>query len=537
MDSKDQLLSGAAWRTGTDIIGKVLGVVYIIPWFMWMGKFGNQANALYSMGYSVYTIFLLLSTIGIPGAIAREVAYYNALGDENLAYRVVREMTLILIGLGALMGAIMAIFAPFFANMLGGGTALIPVVRSLALAVFAAPAMGAIRGYFQGMNLIKAIALSNLCEQVVRVFWMLVTAYTIMVMGSHNWETAVVQSTTAAFVGMIGSYALLLFYLVKTKSLMRIINPGPATMKIHPLRLIDHTMRIAVPFIVIGSATQIFQLIDQSSFMAIMSHVTTYSHNELLDLVAYFSANVNKLTMILLGVALTIGNVSDPLITEANTKGDRKGLAVLVVYNFRLFIGFMLPAVIGMSLLTIPLYTLFYEHPSSLQSSLFVFAVLQSFLLGLYLIIFPTLSIMNYKKTSMKFFGWTLLVKLIVQAPAILLFHSYGPLVSTTLAFGFGVWLFIRKLYKITLFSKKNVMKTFYGVALITAVMGISVILVELLLGILFGSHPSRTESAIIVLLGGVVGFYVYLFISAKLGMLEKILGERANSLRRKLRI
>jgi O-antigen/teichoic acid export membrane protein len=197
----------------------------------------------------------------------------------------------------------------------------------------------------------------------------------------------------------------------------------------------------------------------------------------------------------------------------------------------------MLPAVIGMSLLVIPLYTLFYEHPSGLQASLFVFAILQSFLLGLYLTVFPTLSIMNYKKTSMKFFGWTLLVKLILQVPAIMLFHSYGPLVSTTFAFGFGVWLFIKKLYEITLFSKKNVMKTFYAVSLITAVMGVIVILVELLLGLIFGSHPSRTESAIIVLIGGAVGLYVYLFISAKLGMLEKILGARASSVRRKLHI
>lgn len=63
--SKDQMLSGAAWRTGADMIGKILGVIYIIPWYAWMGRFGNEANSLFSMGYNIYALFLLISTVGI----------------------------------------------------------------------------------------------------------------------------------------------------------------------------------------------------------------------------------------------------------------------------------------------------------------------------------------------------------------------------------------------------------------------------------------------------------------------------------------
>ena len=89
--SKDQMLSGAAWRTGADMIGKILGVIYIIPWYAWMGRFGNEANSLFSMGYNIYALFLLISTVGIPAAIAREVARYNTLDDPNMAYRLVRQ--------------------------------------------------------------------------------------------------------------------------------------------------------------------------------------------------------------------------------------------------------------------------------------------------------------------------------------------------------------------------------------------------------------------------------------------------------------
>ncbi|MDU0401392.1 hypothetical protein LMG8526HA_02280 [Lactococcus lactis] len=50
---------------------------------------------------------------------------------------------------------------------------------------------------------------------------------------------------------------------------------------------------------------------------------------------SYFSANTDKLTMVLLGVALTLGSVSDPLITEHYVQGNRRELATLVGYNFQ----------------------------------------------------------------------------------------------------------------------------------------------------------------------------------------------------------
>ena len=50
---------------------------YIIPWYIWMGKYGPQANGLFTMGYNIYAWFLLISTAGVPVAVAKQVAKYN----------------------------------------------------------------------------------------------------------------------------------------------------------------------------------------------------------------------------------------------------------------------------------------------------------------------------------------------------------------------------------------------------------------------------------------------------------------------------
>ena len=109
----------------------------------------------------------------------------------------------------------------------------------------------------------RPYALSQLLEQVVRVIWMLVTAFMIMKIGSGDWVAAVTQSTTAAFIGMIASFIILVLALVKQGDFDKILNPGETHRQVDGLHLLVETLRQAIPFIIIGSAIQIFKLIDQ----------------------------------------------------------------------------------------------------------------------------------------------------------------------------------------------------------------------------------------------------------------------------------
>ena len=76
-DQQAQMLRGTAWMTASNFISRLLGAAYIIPWYIWMGKYGPQANGLFTMGYNIYAWFLLISTAGVPVAVAKQVAKYN----------------------------------------------------------------------------------------------------------------------------------------------------------------------------------------------------------------------------------------------------------------------------------------------------------------------------------------------------------------------------------------------------------------------------------------------------------------------------
>lgn len=75
--------AGTAWLTAGNFISRLLGAIYIIPWYIWMGKHGAEANT-FTMGYNIYAWFLLISTAGIPLCCSQQVAKYNTIDQRNI---------------------------------------------------------------------------------------------------------------------------------------------------------------------------------------------------------------------------------------------------------------------------------------------------------------------------------------------------------------------------------------------------------------------------------------------------------------------
>ena len=90
-NSQAQLLKGSAWMTIGSILSRILGAIYIIPWYAWMGKYGNLANSLTAKSYNIYSLFIIISTAGIPGAIAKQIAKYNALNEYGVGRKLFRH--------------------------------------------------------------------------------------------------------------------------------------------------------------------------------------------------------------------------------------------------------------------------------------------------------------------------------------------------------------------------------------------------------------------------------------------------------------
>ena len=531
-----QMLRGTVWLTASNFISRLLGAAYIIPWYIWMGKHGAEANGLFTMGYNIYAWFLLISTAGVPVAVAKQVAKYNTKGQEEHSFAMIRGFLKFMSLLGLVFAIIMYVLSPVFANLSGGGKDLIPVMQSLSWAVLIFPSMSVIRGFFQGHNNLKPYAISQIAEQVIRVIWMLLTAYFIMKVGSGDYVEAVTQSTFAAFIGMGASLLVLVYYLWKTGLLQHIIHRPESDNEIDTKALLWDTIREAIPFIVTGSAIQLFQIIDQMTYSNVMSWFTNFTRSELLVQFSYFSANPNKITMILIAVATSIGGVGIPLLTENYVKGDFRAAGKLVQDNLTMLVAFLLPATIGAVAIAEPLYTVFYGKPDSLALGLFILAMLQTIILGLYTVLSPMIQALFQNRKAILYFGYGVLVKLILQVPFIYFFKAYGPLLSTTIGLMIPIVLMYREIHVVTKFNRKTVFKRSLLTAILTFIMLVVVLLSALILGFVLKPNGRVTSMIYVAVIGG-VGIIVYGGLGLRLRFLDRFIGSKAASLRNKFHI
>ncbi|MCI1904671.1 MAG: oligosaccharide flippase family protein [Enterococcaceae bacterium] len=530
---QEKMVRGTAWLTAGNILSRLLGAAYIIPWYIWMGSNGDTANALFGKGYNVYALFLMISTAGIPAAIAKQIAHYNSLEEYDISFRLFKQTMKLMAIVGVAFTLIMYFAAPILA---AGNQDLIPVMQSLSIALLLFPCMSVIRGFFQGNHDMMPYAMSQIIEQVARVFYMLASAYVIMRVMKGSYVSAVVQSTFAAFVGMIFAVLLLLFYLWKQRA---IFHHQKAISKnvIHfsANELIVQMIKEAIPFIIVGSGTSIFRLIDQYSFEKTMTYISHYSAKQLEQLFALFAANPDKLTMVVIAIATSLATAGLPLITETFTKKDRRSLAKLVGDNFQLFFFVMLPAIVGMIILAFPLNTLFYKA-DGLGTALLIESCIAGIMMGLFMLSSTTLQGLNGNKSAVGYLVFGIVVKCLLQIPAILAFEVYGPLFATFIGFLVANILIIGEIHQISQFSFRQTVRVTGQICGMTLFMSVFAVAAKYL-GMLILSPERKTQAFLLCIFVAVIGGFAYLWIALKNRLADKLLGDRVGGLRAKLRI
>lgn len=533
---QQQMVRGTAWLTASNFLSRLLGAFYIIPWYAWMGTHAEQANALFGMGYNIYAVFLLISTAGIPVAIAKQVSKYNALGQEETSYHLLRKILKLTSILGLIFAAIMYLGSPLLAAWSGGGEDLVRVMKSLSWALLIFPSMSVLRGFFQGFNNLKPYAMSQIAEQIIRVIWMLLTAYIIMNIGSGDYVNAVVQSTFAAFIGMIVSVLVLVVFLWREGKWQAIFAGNTNDVTVDTQALILETIKEAIPFIITGAAIQLFQIVDQMSFINTMTSFTSYSNKDLQILYAFLSSNPNKITMILVSIATAIAGAGIPLLTENFVNKDKKAAAQLIVNNLQMLWMVLFPALVGAIILAEPIYTLFYGAPSNTALWLFVGALIQVIFLALYSLLAPMLQALFEPRKAILYFVYGLVVKIVLQIPFIYVFQAYGPLISTAIGLAVPIVLMYRRIHEVTGFNRQGLRRSILLMTLLALIMGVVVAIAAY--GLHFAISPTtRLGSVVYIALVGAIGVLVYGFLTLATHLLDKLIGTRAKTLRQKLHL
>lgn len=539
--SHDQkMVSGTAWMTAGSMVSRILGALYIIPWFAWMGGQGpgDAANALYQMGYTPYGFFLALATAGVPSAISKQVSYYNALGEYEVSKSIYKQGLKIMAFTGVLSAVLMFIIAPILAEASPSANAdeAVLVMRALTPALLIIPAQSVTRGFIQGHNTMAPSAISQILEQLSRIVFLLSTVYLVRQVYGGEVVTAVAFSTFAAFIGAVFSLLYLGYTLRRMKTAFN-FDPSESRgeVSVSPNELIVNIIKTSIPFIVIATGIIVFQIVDQLTYGPLMNLFSDMDESMIEQTYGITQANAHKLIMVLtsFGTAMSIASV--PLISDLIAKDNMKEVRRQFSKGIQLLLFAMFPAAIGMAVVAEPLYTIFYGH-NPLGTGITQVSAVMSIFVALYAVLGNMLQAANLTRPAIKALFAGLVVKLVTQVVFVGLTGPYGMLLSAIAGFGVSCLLMMRIMHKHTHYSAKRLFRRSLLILILSLVMGAGTFAAKLGLGLVFNFQiPMHSLLSLMILAAVGIAIYGYLVLKTKLA--DRLIGSQAARVRRKLRM
>lgn len=531
---KSSFIKGAFIATLGIVLTKILGIIYVIPFH---AVIGERGGALYGYAYTIYLLFMSLSSAGIPLAISKIVSEYQTLGYYNAKRRAFIIGKKIALLLGFICFLLLLLFAPWIAHAvlgdLSGGNTISDVtlvIRVVASALLFVPVLSIYRGYFEGHRFMEAPSFSQVLEQLVRVFVIVLGSFLALKVFDLSITTAVGIAVFGATAGAIAAYLYLLYKKNKNNSKfnekIRPVNEPIITNK----QIFKKIVIYAVPFILIDVFKSLYNYIDMVTVVEGLVQYANFSVTDAETIMSMLSTWGAKFNMIVLSISTGIIISLIPNLTTSVVKKDYDDINHKINQAFSILMFFTLPMTLGISFLVDSIWTVFYGA-SEYGPSVLSYFIFVGFMIGLFTSTVSIIQVLKDYKTVI----WSLIIgvvlKFLLNDNLIMAFYKmglpayYGVITASLIGYFVSFMICIMRLkfkYKINYENlTKNLIDTICG----SMLMIVGLFLVNLIL-------PS-TDSRIIhlgyIVVYVAVGALIYIVYMWNTKSMKRIFGNRLN--------
>ncbi|WP_075620110.1 putative polysaccharide biosynthesis protein [Paenisporosarcina indica] len=520
----NNLFKGTAILTLGLFLSKVLGVLYIIPFYSMVGE---ENIGLYQYAYIPYNLMLSLAISGAPIAFSKFVSKYNTLGDYQTGRDLLKS------GLVTMMitGVISFLILYFFAEPLAKITidpkediySLTDVKESIqwvSFALIVVPFMSLLRGFFQGYSYMMPTAVSQLVEQIVRIIFLLGGAFVVINIMNGSPKLAIQLAVLSAFVGALGGLVVLYYYWKQKKpEYDQLLLASTSSYDVGLKDMYKEIVVYAIPVVFLGIANPLFQFVDLLTFNRAMNVSDDIDYLGILNLTAH------KLVMIPVMLATGFSMALIPLITRYFTTNEHNQLARTLDNTFQVLYFLTLPAVVGMTVLANELYHLFYQQ-SEVGSDILAHYLPVAILFSLFPVTASILQGINQQKWIILNLLVGLLIKLALNIPFIGLWETNGAIAATIIGYSVAIFMNLAVLVVTQNYRSKLLVRRIALISIMNVIMLIVVVIARLLL-VHFMPAESKLGALVIILIVGAIGGAVYGYIGLRLGIAQKLFGER----------
>jgi O-antigen/teichoic acid export membrane protein len=530
------LMKGTAILTIGLFLSKLLGLIYIFPFYAIVGQ---ENIGLYQYAYIPYNIMLSIAIAGLPVAISKFVSKRNALGDFDAGRRLVKTGALLMIVTGILSFIIVNLLADPLAHIVIKDDEqrfttdqVATIIRWVSYAILVVPFMSLVRGFMQGYGHFLPTSVSQLIEQIGRIVFLLVTSFIIVRVMKGDPIMAVNLSVFAAFIGAIFGLLVMYYYWKKLKpEIQGIQAQGVQGEKLPYSDMYREVFRYAVPVVFVGLANSLFQLIDMLTFNRTMVSIGLASVTD--DYFTMINFLTHKIVIIPVMLATGFSMALIPTITKLFTQNDEANLRSAMDKTYQVLLFITVPAAIGISLLAKELYHVLYSE-SAMGAEVLAHYAPVAILFALFSVTAALLQGIDRQKWLILSLLIGLLVKVVTNVPFIKWLEADGAILATALGYAVTVIMNIIVISKTTNYKSRVVQRRILLISILTGVMALVVFGAKELL-YMIAPADTKLLALLYALVCAGLGAAVYGLISFKLGLAQKLLGDKVTRIAAKL--
>ena len=322
-----------------NIIFRIGGYLYR---FLMATLLGPVNNGILGTTLSFQGIFQTLASGGLPPAIAKYIAEYEAVDDHNMARQTIFTALKIMVVMGLGLGVLMIfVIAPFVANTYMGKPEVMVPLQIIGFITPFSVILGAFRGAFQGVYKMEYIIYTRAIEQLAMILF--ATAFVLIglsVVGAL-WGTVIGYSLAAVA-------AVLIFKFYMGKYIPKPSDDFEFSFR-DEMKLAVMLVRFSIPVII----TAIAEMLIYNICTIVMGKFLTLSD------IGFFTA-ADPIARLPLMISVSVATTILPASSEAFKVKDIKSLQKYVGQSYKISLLFVVPMCIGLALFAEPTLRLLY---------------------------------------------------------------------------------------------------------------------------------------------------------------------------------
>lgn len=360
---KETFIQSVVTLIFSQLLIKSLGLIYNLYLTNREG-FGDKGNGIVSASYQIYALLLTISSIGVPNAIAKLVSERVALGDHKGAHRIFK----IAFATFSVIGIIGSLMLFFGAHMISAQWLQIPEAEmtmvALSPAIFFVAISSVMRGYFNGIQQIKATARSQSLEQIFKTALTIILVEIVAIASNVSTEWMAAGATLATTLATLAGFGYLyLYYKVRRKEIALEIKSTVNYKYERRRNIIKKILLVSFPIALTAILSSLNKNID--SFTVVRSLKEFLPAEEAVSQYGILGGKVDTLTSLPLSINVAFSTALVPAIAAAKAKKDRKTIKQKTSFSLLISMLIGLPCTAGMCIFAGPILNLLYPNASS----------------------------------------------------------------------------------------------------------------------------------------------------------------------------